>query len=403
MKLDALPSLDTFNLRPCVVGERQCVLVFPPHIGTKWDKDNLIFRSSIWDIQTLKPVSLGFKKFFNWGEQPDLAPTPDSLKNVDIIEKIDGSTLIVSKYNGQLIARTRGTIDASTLDNGFELEILKEKYPAIFKSDGLVEDRNPDVKITWDYSLIFEWVTPNNKIVINYGAEPELYLVAIINHEDYSLKTQDYLDKEAVRLGVKRPRRFKFGTFEEMFQAINALDYSKTREFQSPVDMNTTGELKTGFERDFEGFCVYFRNGQEIRKVKSAWYLALHKLKSELSSIDKVMDLWATLNYPTFQEFYDYIQANFDYEIAEASRGFASRICEAKKEVDGIIDGMKKFVEKIRSLGAAHGFVKARALQAKEIFSAYGNTNRAGYLFSILDGKVLTRDQIKKLLYQVMK
>jgi hypothetical protein len=41
------------------------------------------------------------------------------------VEKLDGSTLIVSKYNGQYILRTRGTVDASKLANGFELELFK--------------------------------------------------------------------------------------------------------------------------------------------------------------------------------------------------------------------------------------------------------------------------------------
>ena len=40
---------------------------------------------------------------------------------------------------------------------------------------------------------------------------------------------------------------------------------------------------------------------------------------------------------------------------------------------------------------------------AAKVFGAYGNTNRATFLFKLLDGKQLDDDAIKKLIYQVLK
>jgi len=393
-----IPSAEEFGFKPCVVGGDACVLIHPKNIGAKWNKDNMIFRSSMWRLSDWTPVSLSFQKFYNWAEHPELVSTPSSMKGVELMEKVDGSTLIVSKYKGEYIIRTRGTVDASKLENGFEIEILKQKYPRVFTSlPGEIE--------TSRESLVFEWVSPTNKIVISYGDEPELYLTAVIDHNDYSLRSQDELDSRAVNLGVKRPRRFKFNTFDEMFAAIQALDYAKTREFNAPQEyQSTTGaQAVPELARGFEGFCVYFGRGQHIRKVKSAWYLALHKLKSELSSFDKVLDLWITLDCKSFSEFYDYVLENIDYEIAEQSRNDASKVADATKEVERIIAGMQAFAESIKHLAIQYGFQKGRAAQAKKIFEAYGQTNRASYVFSILDGKQLSRDAVKKLYYQVLK
>ena len=391
-------NTEEFDFKPCVFAGDACVLIHPKNIGAKWTKETLIYRSSIWRLSDWSPISLSFKKFFNFDERSDIVPTPSSMKGVELMEKVDGSTLIVSKYKGEYIIRTRGTVDASKLENGFEIEILKQKYPRVFTSlPGEIE--------TSRESLVFEWVSPTNKIVISYGDEPELYLTAVIDHNDYSLRSQDELDSRAVNLGVKRPRRFKFNTFDEMFAAIQALDYAKTREFNAPQEyQSTTGaQAVPELARGFEGFCVYFGRGQHIRKVKSAWYLALHKLKSELSSFDKVLDLWITLDCKSFSEFYDYVLENIDYEIAEQSRNDASKVADATKEVERIIAGMQAFAESIKPLAIQYGFQKGRAAQAKKIFEAYGQTNRASYVFSILDSKPLNRDQRKKLYYQVLK
>ena len=96
-------------------------LVQPIHIGGKWTLTNKIFRSSVWDSNG-ELISAGFPKFTNWGEAPDIFPLPDSLRNATIVEKIDGSLLVVSKWKGHYILRTRGTVDATQLENGMNLK-----------------------------------------------------------------------------------------------------------------------------------------------------------------------------------------------------------------------------------------------------------------------------------------
>lgn len=350
------------------VGGHECFLVQPVHIGAVWRKDNLIFRSSLWDKEGY-PVSLSFKKFFNWDEKPDLDTPPHNLNGAQLIEKLDGSTLIFSRYKGITVIRTRGTSDARTQENGYEIEFLCDKYADFIK---MLEhfDTSP-------MSYVFEWLSPTNRIVLNYGDEPDMALVAAINHEDYSYARQLSLDSMAHLLNLRRPRTFNYNSIEEMKQAIEEL-------------------------RDQEGICVYYNQGQSIRKVKSAHYLYLHRAKSEISSIEKVIDVYIDLfmsttypTAPTYPVFFQYLTDKFDFEIATMAQGHASRICDGMKEVNKIMAALLNCASECKSL--------PRKDAAARILQAYGSTGRSSIIFKLLDGKIVGADDWKKLLYQVLK
>jgi len=281
---------------------------------------------------------------------------------------MDGSTLIVSKYKGQLICRTRGTVDATKIDNGYEIAYLMEKYPKAFQILPTME--SVPGQDTWNYSMIFEWVSPVNRIVLNYGAEPDIYLTGMICHPDYTLSPQASLYRVAEVIEVKRPKRFTFDSIKEMLAAVEAL-------------------------KGQEGICVYCNHSQDIRKVKSAWYLALHRMKSELGSFERLVDFYFEQGCPGYEEMYQLIVNHFDYELAETYRGDVSRIASAMKEVKQLIAKMQEKVDGLKS--------KTRKDAAAVILQAYGDTNRAGMAFKLLDGKPLATDDLKKLLYQVTK
>ena len=337
-------------------------LIQPQHIGTKWTQDNKHMRSVVVNYEG-EVISAGFPKFTNYGENPDHFPVPTSLRNCTVMEKLDGSLLIVSKYKGQYILRTRGTVDASVLANGHELELFKEKFLKSLTHD------TPD---TWNVSILFEWVSPINKIVLNYGDVPDWYVVGIVHHSDYSLYSQEDLDMWAKNKGFKRPATYTFTDVNDLLQNVEQW-------------------------KGKEGVCVYSKNDQTIHKVKGAWYLALHHMKSELSNIEKVLDVWLEQGMPDYNTFYNYIFTTFDYELAEQVKGMISRIADGKKEVNKIVDGMNDFVNnRLRSLST-------RKEQAQLVISSYGETNRASFLFKLLDGKSLGKEEYKKLMFQVLK
>ena len=265
-------------------------LIQPQHIGTKWRQDNKHMRSVVVNYAG-EVISAGFPKFTNYGENPDHFPVPNSLKHCTVVEKLDGSLLIVSKYNGQYILRTRGTVDASTMANGYELELFKSTILS------KLQDNND----TWNYSIIWEWLSPINKIVLSYGDEPMWKLIGFINHINYSLAQQDMLDAMAKKYDFKRPATYTFSSVQDLLKDVDQW-------------------------RGKEGVVVYSKNDQMLHKVKGAWYLALHHMKSELSNIEKVLDVWLEQGMPDYQTFYNYIFTTFDFELAEQIKGTISRI-----------------------------------------------------------------------------
>ena len=354
---------DQFVLSEHIICGDECILCVPTHIGVKWTNDNKYLRSVVYRKRDFFPISLSFMKFTNWGENPENFPVPTSLKDTHITEKLDGSLLIVTNYKGNYMLRTRGTVDAHKLDNGHELEIFERDILPIIGAGG---------KDTWGFSLLFEWVSPLQRIILNYGDTPQWYLVGCVQHEDYRLETQASLNQWAAQHGLKRPPVYTFPTVEDLISGV---------------------ELWKGKE----GVCVYSNEDQTIHKVKGMWYLALHRMKESLASIDKVIDVWFEQGQPSYQEFEKFIVGNFDWELWTQCRGDASRICDGHKEVKQIMLGMNVFVDQVL------GHLPTRKEQAEKVISSYGKTNRASFVFKLLDKKPLALDDQKKLLYQVLK
>lgn len=371
MKID-LESIDkeSFMVHQHNIGEHEVTLVQPIHLGATWTKDNLIFRSSVWDKEG-NPVSLSFKKFFNWDESPVIDLAPSNLDGAKLMEKLDGSTLIVSRYKGITVMRTRGTVDARNQPNGDELSFLREKYDHFFEHIEGMENT--------PVSYIFEWLSPSNRIVLDYGNDPDMVLIGAIYHNDYTMMKQESLDTMASQLQLRRPKVYSYSSIEEMKQSVEVL-------------------------RDKEGLCVYYNDDQCIRKVKSAHYLYLHRAKSEIASIDKVIDVYIdwfmdrhTLSHEAtgYEDFFKYLTEKFDYEIATMAQNHATRICDAMVEVKKIMSELVLFSFDCINI--------PRKQAAAEILKTHSSTGRAAIVFKMLDAKYIGADEYKKLLYQVLK
>lgn len=357
MNLNKLPDVTDFNMVDCTFGGDDCVWIFPHMEGVKWATDNLKFRSSIWRKSDGLLISAGFKKFFNWEEQPDIHPAPNIISNkTNIVEKVDGSCLIVSKYKGELITRTRRAL-TSRLTNGHELEAIKARYPKAF-----------DNPILDNHSLLYEWVTPSNRIVLKY--DEDIKLIGCINHDDYSYFSQHALDSLSKVLEVPRPKYFNYSNIAEMIEVIT----------------NLKGE---------EGVCVYYGNDQHIRKLKSDWYRSIHNFRGQMN-LKHIVDLYLQLGMPLYEKFCATVMEQFQYEGLQEARPLISQICDAKKEVDKILEGMARFVDNMSHM-------KTRKEKALHAMSSYGpTTNRVDIVFTILDGKDISLKQFKKLLFQVL-
>lgn len=321
-------------------------LVFPKDAGVDWNKDNLIYRSSVWNSDG-QLISAGFPKFFNWGEKPHLSPTPTYDAIDTITEKLDGSLLIVSKYKGHYILRTRGTIDASILANGNELDVFKSN---ILKN----LDHYMNHVDTWSKSFLFEWLSTNNQIVIKYDSDLQFKLVGAIYHDDYTLISQNILNAIATRYGIDRPKIYS----------------------NSSYILNDVKAWK-----NLEGVVVYSNSGQTLHKVKSDWYLSLHRLASNLSSASKVLDVWCDQGMPKYQTFYDYVIKTFDYEIAEKVKVHIRRITDLKDAYDSAVRDATEFISTFDS----NTTKKDKAIA---IIGEYKPRGLESVAFNVLNGKL---------------
>lgn len=299
---------DKFTFRLCTVGGDDCVLIKPkPEMEGFWDDNNKIYRSSIWRVSDGYPVSLGYKKFVNYNELPAFEiPENTELGKFEAVEKIDGTCVIISKYKGELIVRTRGTVDAHIHTNSDDLFKLVDELK--LWSVGL----HPD---TWGVSFIFEWVTPSNAIVLQYP-KSKLFLTGMVKHSDYSYYEQSDLDFYARMYKWDRPERMLKDEYDNLF------GFKKGTWKEACA-------LWTHFMTDHrkcEGYVLYFDRGQVLKKLKTGWYLVAHSLrfsgnytKSLIATLTCFNHLDSKKDY-TEEEFIEVVRKYRDHEYVETSK-----------------------------------------------------------------------------------
>lgn len=358
MKLDfSKIDLTGFNKVPCVFSGVDCFLIYPEDIGVKWTEENKIFRSSIWTAEG-EPVSLGYRKFVNYGESPDFEPLDITDPNLSFPTKIDGSCLIVSKFKGEVIIRTRQTTDARKMHNGDEIDYLIKKYPKAFDNSWLDNG----------HSCIYEWTTPTNVIVLRETEEPSLWLTGVIRHEDYSYLDQVSLDNLALIFwSVKRGKTFMFDSFQEMQEATEAF-------------------------QDTEGIVIYSGDGQTLKKIKSFKYLYLHKLKSKLNSNKALIDFFLVSGCTDQASFRKVLEDKTDYEIYKAVEPMTFVIADIYKKVQNIVETISDFTKQLKEECPTRKEQALRILSKDKLHSCI--------YFMILDGQVLNIDKIKKLMFE---
>jgi len=359
MRID-LSKIDQeqFFITEGIIAGEKCFLVQPKHIAVKWTQENKIFRSSIWNSEG-ELVSASFPKFCNWGENLEHFPVPETLEGCTIAPKIDGSTVIVSKYKGQWIFRTRGTFDARVHSNGHEIDLL-------------VRDLNYlDVGDTWNKSLLFEWYSPNNRIILNYGDKPLFWLIGGVEHDTYRLFEQTHLtaDYWAMMFNYILPKTYQFDSIEQLIGNVEHW-------------------------RGLEGVCLYSNNDQVIHKLKANWYLNLHRLKSEISSTEKLLDVWFMWGKLDYQAFLKKIEETFDYELLQ--------------QVQPNIDQLYKAIEKAaNTLMGLRIHIPAWSIMSKkeaalEIIRLYEDRIEKGIAFQLLKGNEINDQFLKKLVMQCL-
>lgn len=352
-----LPLKEEFNFRDCVIAGDECWLITPKDMSVKWFDDNARFRSCILRKSDHRVVSQGFLKFTNFHERPEFQPW-DNTWEFEAIAKIDGSLLIISKYKGELIVRTRGTVDARSMPNGHEIDELIAKYPNVFDNEVLNDG----------YSILVEWTTPSNIIVLREHNVPTLTLLGIVSNRDAYYVEQVIVDDFANDWDIGRPQRYHYNTIEECILDVDAW-------------------------RGKEGVVLYSPNGQTLKKIKASEYCELHKICTGIKNVKQVMDLFlASPKFTTSEAFYKYVETTLDYEIAEKIKGDIENVVAA---YNTFLDKFDRLTDIVNDLT----FCDSRKEQAMVITSRYQDW-RKSCAFLMLDNREIPDKMLSDAVHQ---
>ena len=180
------------------------------------------------------------EKFFNLNQVADsMYSVVKNYKIRYVNGKEDGSIATFIKLpNGEILGKSKMGFD-NTQANGIN---------RIYKT-------NPDVRAFVDFCLdgdivpIFEYVSPQNRIVLRYPKEELILLRLRDNKTGKHIDIKDHLDK----IGS-----IKIAAFEDGYTLEDLIEKSKS-------------------EVDKEGWVVQFENAQMI-KIKTDWYRNLHSI-----------------------------------------------------------------------------------------------------------------------------
>jgi hypothetical protein len=348
------PDPEQFKFKDCVIGGDECVLINPKDMSVKWNDQNKYFRSSIWRKHDGKLISAGFRKFVNYLESPEFEPLPLNV-TINTYTKLDGSLLIISKHQNELIVRTRGTVDASQLENGHEISLLKTKYPKAFDNEFVSSGL---------YSLLFEWTTPTNRIVLQETQEPTLWLIGMVRHEDYTYVDQSNLDKYAEEMDVQRPNFYSFCLSD---------DIDKLKQQIEPL-------------KDIEGVVVYDETGQILKKIKTLRYLELHRVFTGIKSVNHLFDLFVEYGCTHRENFETLLATNYDWELVTTLKLLLDELYAKWNLIKNQVFWIEMY---LRNPDFIELDRKGKAQKILELFP-----NCSGIAFALLDNKEITPQKL---------
>lgn len=281
-----------------------------------------------------KIMSRPFHKFFNLNERDETqAHLIDLKKEHTIYEKMDGSMIRPIISGG----RTRLATKMGLTDIAADAEkwILNHEYgdEMMFQLESFM---------LMGYTPIFEWVSPKNKIVVEYNKE-DLILLAIRHNI-----TGEYIVDDIVT------------------------EFTPVPGYGSVNDTIHDYVAKNRGREEREGDIIRFVDGHMI-KVKNDWYVKLHKLMDDIRFEHKLIS--KILNNEI-----DDIVANLPED-------------EVTKIRDLEIKFWKGYTNKHNELVKLHAYAidtfKTRREIAIDFIPTLDNKKDAGFIFSMIDGKNL--------------
>lgn len=260
-----------------------------------------------------------FDRFFNFGEALEITETFE-FDNAQVYEKVDGSLIKLWNHDGVWRVGTRGTAFAESENYTGEVfeKLVCDAFGVvnIWHLHTLLEQiRLPD-----DYTFIFEYISPKNRVVTPY-TEDEMVLLAVRSNE-----TGSYIGR--VNHTVTEMRKLGLNV-----RAVKLYDFSSVESMK--IFLSEQSSLDEGF------VCHDLVNDIRI-KLKSPKYVAIHRIKGEtLPTPKRIMELAVTGEDGEFLTYFPEMEEQF----APYRESYEEMVSEMEIYYDQIapIDEQKEF------------------------------------------------------------
>lgn len=202
---------------------------------------------------------------FNWG-------------NFECYEKVDGSLMLLYKWEGNWRVNTRGSFA-----NASPSDLTTKTWEQLFHETGIRSNEfdNLDGRFTY----VFEFCSPFTQVIKYYG-EPTLYLLAVVDNETGLELSKEYVDELAFSLGVRRPQIYKMSSAEECLSFL-----ANTKEIPN----------------DYEGFVVKDSNANRLKIKNKRWLYLMHKKGNNAEYINSRKNLLEVVLTGEFHELAAYL------------------------------------------------------------------------------------------------
>lgn len=231
--------------------------------NTGWHNLAKQCRGKVIDLNTRQAVVYPFNKFFNLNEVDEtkiekVESLLDGADYISVTDKKDGSAIIITNYNGEVIINTNGEFENEQIKLAKKLFV--DKYNYFYNN------------VPEGYTFVFELIHPQNRIVLDYGNEQKLYLLAVRNLKTLKLLKYNNLVKIAKQFYLDITESFEFDDLQKFID--------KT--------MKETENIKEGWV-----FRVIKGKTDMMFKLKYQEYFRLSRIKS-IPSLKKVYALLQT-------------------------------------------------------------------------------------------------------------
>lgn len=331
-----LSKIDQKEFRISSDPDKGLHLVCPKKNKWEWSADEKWLRSIVVNNEG-RVVSCSFPKFGNYGEFPDdtrrLNQALADKGRVLFSHKEDGSLCVRSVVNGEVILRTRGTLfGGDDMDDGTPSfgsrfrKTAEEKYPILLDP-------------TWyadDVTLLFEYVAPDNRVVVGYK-EPDLVFLGGVDHAGPKFYLLDWpvVSSIAEQYGLNLVQVHELPDDPQLM-------LEEVRDWRS------------------EGIVARCADGQVLVKVKSAYYLANHRMKFSMT-YKTIVEFVKTAQVEDEKDLAEKLKSyDYDWEVVDEAKRLYARYQRAVDQADAwAIEAARLAGETdlraVQTLAARHG------------------------------------------------